>query len=535
MKVNFSWMIRALGLCLLVLYGSRGLFGGQKTDGAAQKLVASRSDASRGLEAQMTQLQSAMLRLESQMAEMEKQAGELRSELRDTRARLTALQAAERPTPIVSAASTTLSPPDPSQPGIKGEHSIKSLRDRVSQLEESQQLLQTKVRDQYQMKVESASKYRIVLSGIALLNVFSNRGAVDNLDLPQFAQEPEAFEPNAAFGATVRQSTIGLDVFGPTLAGARTYGEIQADFFGGFPIAPNGATTGIMRIRTATLHMDWDNTSIVAGQGTVFFSPLSPTSYASVAEPAFAYSGNLWGWVPQIRVEQRINLSDGSALTFQGGILDSLTGEPPAYGYYRDAQAGEASGQPAYATRLAWSRPAFGHHLTAGLGGYYSPENWGFGRKIDGWAATADWDLPVTRAFSFSGELYRGKAIGALGGGVGRSVLYNGDLTSPTTSVLGLNSAGGWTQLKFRPFERLQFNGAFGEDESFASDLRHFPVAQSYFNASINRNQTGLVNVIYYPRSDLLLSLEYRRIWTSEIGGSRQRAGQINLGAGFLF
>jgi hypothetical protein len=534
MKLNCSRIVRSLGLCLLVLCGCRWLCAGQKSETVAQTLPASAADASRGLAAQMDKLQSAITRLESQMTEMEKEAVELRSELQDTRVRLAALQEAGRPAPVLTT-RTNGAAPGQSQAPAGRDHSKKSLLDRLAKLEENQELIQTKIGDQYQDKVESASKYRVVLSGIALLNVFSNRGTVDNLDVPQLAEQQGPLDSNAAFGATVRQSSIGLDIFGPTLAGARTHGEVQADFFGGFPDAPNGTTAGLMRIRTATIHLDWNDTSIVAGQDGLFFSPLSPTSFASIAEPAFAYSGNLWGWVPQIRVEHRINFSDSSALTLQGGILDSLTGERPAYSYYRNAQAGEASGQPAYGTRLAWTGSAFGRHLTAGVGGYYSPENWGFGRKINGWAATADYDLPITRLFSFSGELYRGQAIGGLGGGIGTSVLYNGPLTNPATSVLGLNSAGGWAQLKFQPIERLQFNGAFGEDEPFASDVRYFPAAQSYFNPSIDRNQSGLVNIIYYPRSDLLLSLEYRRIWTSEIYGSRYRAGQINLGAGFLF
>ena len=54
-------------------------------------------------------------------------------------------------------------------------------------LEEEYQLLSGKVDDQYQTKVESASKYRVRLSGIVLMNLFSNQGVVDNIDLPTLA------------------------------------------------------------------------------------------------------------------------------------------------------------------------------------------------------------------------------------------------------------------------------------------------------------------------------------------------------------
>jgi hypothetical protein len=535
MNLKYGRTLRKLGLSFLILCECSLLPAGQNNGTVSRTPIGSQPDESRRLEAQMTSLQSEITRFQSQMGQMEKEAEELRSELHETQVRLAALQASPSSPSVLGAAKTNAPSSGQSESGPQGGHSMKSLLGRLSTLEENQDLLQTKVGDQYQTKVESASKYRVVLSGMALLNVFSNRGAVDNLDVPQVAQEQGPLASNAAFGATVRQSTIGLDVFGPTLAGARTYGEVQTDFFGGFPNAPNGVTAGIMRVRTATIHMDWSNTSLVAGQDGLFFAPLYPTSFASVAEPAFAYSGDLWAWVPQIRVEHRFRFSDQSAVTVQGGILDSLTGELPANNFYRSPDAGERSGQPGYAARFAWSGPAFGRTVAVGVGGYYSLQNWGFGRRIDSWVATADWDAPLGRWFSISGELYRGNAIGGLGGGLGRSVLYNGFLTSPTTSLLGLNSAGGWAQLKFQPTERLQFNGAFGEDNSFASDLRYFPVAYSYYNPLINRNQNGLINAIYFPRSDLLLSLEYRRLWSSEIDKAPYRAGQINLGVGVLF
>src|SRR5207244_5938689 len=149
-----------------------------------------------------------------------------------------------------------------------------------------------------------------------------------------------------------------------------TRGDVQFDFSGGFPDTLNGVTTGLMRLRTATLRLDWSRTSIVAGQDNTFFSPLSPTSFASLAVPAFGYAGNLWGWIPQVRVEHRLDFSNDSNLTFQGGILDNLTGEPPFLQSERLPQAGERSNQPAYTSRVAWSRRAFGQPRMIGVGGY---------------------------------------------------------------------------------------------------------------------------------------------------------------------
>jgi len=72
-----------------------------------------------------------------------------------------------------------------------------------------------------------------------------------------------------------------------------------------------------MRLRTATMRMDWTDTSVVVGQDAIFFSPTSPTSFASLAIPALSGAGNLWAWVPQIRVEHRVGLGEQSSLLLQ--------------------------------------------------------------------------------------------------------------------------------------------------------------------------------------------------------------------------
>jgi hypothetical protein len=283
--------------------------------------------------------------------------------------------------------------------------------------------------------------------------------------------------------------------------------------------------------------MDWKDTDLVAGQEQLFFQPNMPTSFASLITPALSYAGNLWAWTPQIHVDHRFTPTDQSTVTLQGGILDSLTGEPPYYAYtwYRPPQAGEASRQPAYAARVAYSRPVFGRTLTIGAAGYYSRENWGFNRDVNGYAALADWSLPLSEKFALSGSFYRGQAIGGIGGGIGRSVLYNGPLSDPNTSVIPLNTVGGWAQLKYRATSKLEFNAAFGQDNPFAADMRVFHEPQSYGDPTLSRNQGVFGNVIYRPRSDVLFSLEYRHIKTFSIYDTNANAGQVNLGMGVLF
>jgi hypothetical protein len=410
---------------------------------------------------------------------------------------------------------------------------------RLDHIEEDQQLLSSELKDQDQTKVESASKYRIRFSGIVLFNLFGNSGSVENQDVPTWAMRPYSSGSSGSVGGTMRQSILGFETFGPDFLGARTSANVNFDFGGGFPATYNGVDSALVRLRTAAVRLDWKDTSVIAGQDQLFLSPIAPTSFASVIVPALSYSGNLWAWTPQLRVEHRFAMPGDSTITLQGAFMDPLTGEPPDseyYTWYRTADAGEQSRQPAYGVHVGYSRPMLGQIITIGAGGYYSRQNWGYSRNVNGWAGIMDAILPLSRKFSLSAEAYRGAAIGGLGAALGRSVLFNGSLSDPATSVVALNDVGGWAQLKFHATPKLEFNGAFGEDNPFAADVRDFgDQSASYAPYFITRNRTAFGNVIYRPRSDLVLALEYRRLRTFTIFDSSWEASQINMSMGVLF
>jgi peptidoglycan hydrolase CwlO-like protein len=483
------------------------------------------------LEQQVQELGSALQAMRAEITEARSEATALKQELGQTRAELLALKgdvASAREGKQVSSTSE----PAPSQAGETTEQRTQS---RVSKIEEAQQLLSSEVSDQDQSKVESGSKYRVRLSGLALFNAFTTRGATDNFDLPDYATARDPGMPNASTGATLRQSILGLDVFGPEIAGAKTQADIGIDFFGGFPQTPNGVTSGLVRLRTAGVRLDWQNTSLVIGQYGPFFSPLSPTSLASVAYPALAASGNLWQWTPQAYIEHRINTSDGSTVTLQGGIMDPLAGEVPSGSPYRVPGPGESSGQPAYAARVAWGQGTQNNLLSFGVGGYYARQNWGFDRIINAWAGTADWSIPVSRWFSLTGEFYTGRAIGGLGAAEGQSVAFNGESGYSETAVHPSRSTGGWTQLKFLPVAKLEFNGAFGEDFSTPANLQYVTQDGSYPGPLIGRNQSAFVNGIYHLRSNIMFSAEYRRLRTAQSQPGIFTANQVSLSAATLF
>jgi len=490
-------------------------------------------------------LQAQVQALTRQLGEMKTEQQRARADEQDLRSQLELARSQLNPgtqplsnagtSPQPEAAAGLLSSQYPPA-GTGAAQPSQDLGDRVARLEENQQFLDDKLNVQDQTKVESGSKYRLRLSGIVLMNLFVNRGNVDNLDVPQLASEQGLLDSRGGtFGGTLRQSQIGLEAFGPDILGAHTSANVQFDFAGGFPDAQNGVMMGIMRLRTGTVRFDWANTSIIAGQDSLFISPLAPTSIASLAVPPLAYAGNLWSWTPQVRVEHRIALSENSSVLIQGGILDSWTGDIPPQQFYRYETWGEESGQPAYATRVAWNQKLFGRQFALGFGGYYGRQYWGLGRHVDGWAGTSDLTLPLGKFFTFTGEFYRGRAVAGLGGAIGQDVIVPGSFISPATPILGLDSLGGWAQLKFKPVAKFEVNGAFGQDNPFARELRRSLANANGYDTPLARNRSPFVNFIYQPRSDVMFSTEYRRIRTFEPEGDSYTANQISLTVGYVF
>ena len=106
---------------------------------------------------------------------------------------------------------------------------------------------------------------------------------------------------------------------------------------------------------------------------------------------------------------------------------------------------------------------------------------------------------------------------------------------SAASTVLPLNSIGGWLQLKVQPTERIEFNTAFGEDQPFRSGLGRLLLQRSIEGSRLRQNASGFVNVIYQARSNLLFSVEYRRLWTSGFYDPKRNAAHLSLTSGIVF
>jgi hypothetical protein len=413
---------------------------------------------------------------------------------------------------------------------------LAALQTSVADMQERQDTLEAQVKLHDQTKVESDSKYPVHLTGLILFNAFANRGNVDNIDLPAIAvSQPDGASSGSA-GAGLRQTILGVEASGPRIAGARTSANVNMDFFAGLAYANFGTSAGIVRMRTASINLDWPKDSVQAGLVGPLISPLSPTSYATVAEPGMAWAGNLWTWAPQLRYAHRFALQEDKNVQLEFGLWD-----PPSAGYntatdlLRSPSPGEQTRQPAYETRVSYGTSAADRGLHVGVGGYYSRQHYPYNNN-DSWAATADWKLPLGARFELSGEGYRGRSLGGLGGGVYKDVIYGTNPITGAPAFVGLNAIGGWTQFKSHFSQSFEANAAVGQDNGFAGDFHSIILPSTATPLQLRaRNRMIVGNLIYRPKTYLIFSPEYRRIWTWPIYGQGNTADVFTLSMGYQF
>src|SRR6266404_4669317 len=182
-------------------------------------------------------------------------------------------------------------------------------------LEERLAVQEQRVEEQAQTKVEASQRLPLTLTGMVLFNAFLNGRASGGQEYPTTAAP---LSSNALVGgATLRQSVIGLKFQGPTVwGGGQVNGSLYLDLFAGTASSLNH----LVRMRVATVAIDWKNRSIMVGQDKPIVSPREPNSLAQVGVSPLTGAGNLWLWEPQVRYEERVSLGRQAGLRLQAGV-----------------------------------------------------------------------------------------------------------------------------------------------------------------------------------------------------------------------
>lgn len=406
-------------------------------------------------------------------------------------------------------------------------------------LQEQLDIQQAEIKQHEQTKVESASKYNLTVTGLVLVNAFSNAGVVDNAELPTLALSRNYGSSHGSVGMTLRQTVLGVAARGPEIAGAQSFAWVNADFLGGATTNSFGYTalSGYVRMRDSNLGLAWNRSKLQIGYTGPLISPLSPTSYAQVAEPALSSSGNLWSWSPQVQFQQIIPTGDQHGVSLEGGLIYPQT---PSYNSVQLDSPVEASRRPGVEGRVSYhantSATAPSRSLAFGVGAYTANQFYNSATRIHAWAVTGDWQVPLSKWAEVSGEIYRGRSLGGLGGGIYKDILSGTDPLTGVFRSVGVETAGGWSQLKLNFSRWVEVNAMFGLDDAFASSFRSviLPTGSNALTTSA-RNSTVTGNLIFRPRQSILLSPEYRHLETWRYTGTPFVANIFTLSAGYQF
>ena len=412
-----------------------------------------------------------------------------------------------------------------------------TLAQQVQALHEEQEIQSTELTTHEQTKVETESKFPLTLTGLILVNAFHNTSGVDVIQAPAFAAAG-----GGTTGISLRQTVLGLNARGPHVFGASTHADVRTDFFGESSSSPSsygGYSAGLLRLRTAHVTADWAHAQAFFNLDRPLISPNTPTSLTAIAQPALAWSGNLWNWLPQIGGAYQHGLGSTSTVILEAAWMD--VPDPPALNnpntsaVTNSASFAEQSGWPGSEAHLAYVHGDPTSGLRLGVGGYLSPHASSGQFTFNAWAATLDYRIPLWRHLEATGAFYRGLALGGLGGGAYKDFVYSVSASGAYEFKRPLDAVGGWSQIKTRMGQRFEANAAFGLDDAFASELRPYaaPTGGSYVN--LIRNGTFFTNAIYSPTAYTLLSFEYRRLNSTPVAGAATAADVYGLAVGYKF
>src|SRR5579872_5945073 len=327
-------------------------------------------------------------------------------------------------------------------------------------LDERVAIVEKRIDEQAQSKIEADHKLPVKLTGMLLFNAFANGRNSGGQEYPVVAALTAPGQSGAATdGATLRQSVLGLEFQGPQIfGGGKISGSLYMDFWGG----TGNALNQLVRLRVATLDFDWRNTSFSVGQDKPIIAPREPTSLAQIGVSPLTGAGNLWLWSPQARVEQRFAFGENAGLRAQTGVY--LTSEGSSINVPTEYRSSLSSTRPALQGRFEFWRQ-FGDNARIEIApGFSVSESHVNGMAIPSRIFSIDWLIRPISWFDFTGQFFSGRNAAVLGG------LRQGIAFLPNEQIHAIQAAGGWAQLTFRATRRLSFNLYGGQEDDWNSD-----------------------------------------------------------------
>jgi hypothetical protein len=370
--------------------------------------------------------------------------------------------------------------------------------------EERLDIAEHRVEEQSQTKVEASQKYPIRLSGMALFNAFMNSKQSGGSDYPVVAAPTGAGHD----GATVRQSIIGLEFQDPSaVLGGKVHGSIYMDFFA-------GANNNAFRIRTATIQMDWKNTSLAAGLEKPIFNPREPSSLAQVGISPLTGAGNLWLWLPQVRFEHTLNFTGSTGMRAQIGAVQTRE-----LGAYSGTVTAEAS-RPALEGRFNFFHRLDDDRRLEMAAGFHTSTTHALGKSIPSNLVSLDWFFNPWKPVEFSGVFYSGTNVAHLGSGTRQGFgVYE-------RYIYGIDSMGGWGQVTVHLRPRWDLHMFTGQIDDANRRL---------IQGAIGKNLLYGGNLYFHIAPNVITSFETTQVRTMYIGQGLRINNHYDLALAYFF
>ncbi len=385
-----------------------------------------------------------------------------------------------------------------------------SLALRLRRAEDAIAVLQQQLAEQSESGVQSRSRVSVEITGRVLMNAFGNSRRVNNVDNPQFVRpDTIAGFPARGIGMAMRQTRLALAVRVPDVLRGRFDGDLDVDFAGGQQPSSGGRTFPLVRLRTARGFVRWTHAEAMIGQESPLISGLNPISAAAVATPDFAAAGNLWLWLPQVR----LGLQSGGRVRVgaQGAVLAPTSGDA-AGAFDTDNDLAERSQRPYVQARAfaSWGEGETTREIGCGVHqGWLVP----VATRVSSQAIACDALFPVTEWLELRGEYFNGQALRGLGGGgIGQNL-------SPSGTPL--NTSGGWAQVNVRSMSSWRAGVGCGGDHPEALATRR-------------RNDACAAYTILRPSGPVFVGAEVRRLRTA-YANTRLSSDHVTLALGFEF
>lgn len=371
-------------------------------------------------------------------------------------------------------------------------------------------IVERRVEEQAQTKVEAAQKFPIRITGMALFNAFTNSRDNNDQDYPGIA----APTGSRRAGGTFRQSVIGLDFRGPeTVGGGRIGGSLFVDLFGGAGTSLNE----MMRLRTASVQVEWKTRSVMVGLEKPIFNPRDPSSLARVGVSPLTGAGNLWLWLNQVRFQQDVRWSPNGGLRGQIGIVQ--TREVAAFDNGSTTELERL--RPGLEGRLEWFQGFSNERRFEIASGFHTSTTHIGGFSVPSRVFSVDWLFAPLRTLEFTGVFFKGENLAHFGtGGSRQGFAYSG------SSARTIHSYGGWGQITVKPADRVALHFFTGQMDDRNRDLRP---------GALGKNLVWGGNFYYYLAPNVIASFEATQTRSRYIGTSLLHNNHYDLALAYLF